>query len=196
MRWTSHLDLALAWERLLRRARMPVIYSKGFNPRPKINLAAALPLGYVSSCELVDVWLETAVEPAVALDQLLATTPPGISLLSIVEVDPTEKKLQAQLISAKYRVDLDKRTGLDDDLGQAVSELLTAQHINRERRGKAYDLRPLIEHLALSGDGHGLHMRLAARPGATGRPDEVLEELGVDSTQVVIRRTRLVLSTP
>ena len=62
--YTSHLDLARIWERSLRRAGAPLVYSQGFNPRPKLHLAAALPLGHVGEAELLDVWLErpTSVE--------------------------------------------------------------------------------------------------------------------------------------
>ena len=58
MRYTSHLDVHRTWERTLRRARLPLAYSQGFNPRPKINLAAALPLGFTSDCEIVEFWLD------------------------------------------------------------------------------------------------------------------------------------------
>ena len=58
MRYTSHLDVHRTWERTLRRARLPLAYSQGFNKRPKINLAVALPLGFTSDCELVEFWLD------------------------------------------------------------------------------------------------------------------------------------------
>ncbi len=56
--YTSHLDLARAWERALRRAGVGLVYSGGFNPRPKLQLAAALPLGHTAEAEWLDVWLE------------------------------------------------------------------------------------------------------------------------------------------
>ncbi len=55
MRFTGHLDLFRAWERLLRRARMPLAYSSGFHPHPKIQIGAALPLGVTGDNELADV---------------------------------------------------------------------------------------------------------------------------------------------
>jgi hypothetical protein len=63
--------------------------------------------------------------------------------------------------------------------------------IPRERRGKSYDLRPLIESLEVSPEGT-IHMRLSAREGATGRPEEVLDILGIAFEGTRIERTRLI----
>jgi radical SAM-linked protein len=65
MRFTGHLDLHKAWERALRRAgsrsALRLAYSQGFHPQPRIHLACALPLGFTSECEVVDVWLENEI---------------------------------------------------------------------------------------------------------------------------------------
>ena len=63
MRFTGHLDLHHTWERTFRRAGLPLAYSQGFNPHPRLNLASALPLGFTSECEVIDVWLEQEMEP-------------------------------------------------------------------------------------------------------------------------------------
>jgi len=60
MRFTSHLDLYRAWERLLRRADVPLVFSQGYNPRPRIQLAAPLPLGITSNCEIIDIGYQIA----------------------------------------------------------------------------------------------------------------------------------------
>lgn len=58
MRFTGNLDLHRTWERTIRRAGLPLAYSQGFHPQPRLNLASALPLGFTSQFEMVDVWLE------------------------------------------------------------------------------------------------------------------------------------------
>ena len=58
MRFIGNLDLFKAWERACRRAGLPLAYSQGYNPQPKLNLASALPLGFTSQAELIDIWLE------------------------------------------------------------------------------------------------------------------------------------------
>jgi radical SAM-linked protein len=186
MRFTGHLDLAQAWERLLRRARMPVVYSKGFNPQPRLNLAAALPLGITSECELIDIWLETHVPAVDLLQRLTAAGPPGLTIHSVEEVAIKAPSLQSQLEAAEYDIVLEPLPELEDRVGA----LLAAVTLPRERRGKSYDLRPLV--LSIWPEAQGIGMQLAARPGNTGRADEVLLALGLDALAARIHRTRLI----
>jgi radical SAM-linked protein len=187
-RFTSHLDLALAWARWLRRAQIPIAYSHGFNPQPRLNLAAALPLGFTSEAELLDAWLDEPMEPVDVAAQLARTAPPGLMAHEVWEVDPKEKSLQSRLMAVEYRV-----TGsFPADLGQRIKSLLDSDTLPRDRRGKEYDLRPLIECLWLEPDGVAIGMRLVARPGAMGRPDEVLLALELHPHDALIHRTRLI----
>jgi hypothetical protein len=78
------------------------------------------------------------------------------------------------------------------DLAARVSDLLQNETLERERRGKPYDLRPLIEDLRAP-DAHTLDLRLAARANATGRPEEVLLVLGIDPAEARVHRTKLIL---
>lgn len=195
MRYTSHLDLHKAWERAMRRADLPLVYNQGFNPRPKLQLAAALPLGFTSRCELLDVWLG---ENERSLDEIRTSLegalPPGIHLLDLQPADPAEPALQTRLRSAEYTLTL---LDLADQLENKLAGLTQAQHLPRQRRGKPYDLRPLIEVLAILPPDEGgcqrLCMLLAAQEGRTGRPEEVLAAIGYDPTAARIERTRLVL---
>jgi hypothetical protein len=94
---------------------------------------------------------------------------------------------------AEYEVTLLEQVR-PDDLGAKIGSLLAAAALRRERRGKPYDLRPLIEHLDLRpSDPPVIRMRLAAREGATGRPDEILAELGVPLEDTRVERTRLII---
>jgi len=61
LRYTGHLDMQIVWERCLRRARLPLMYSQGFHPQPRINQACPLPLGMTSQMEVMDFWLEISV---------------------------------------------------------------------------------------------------------------------------------------
>ena len=90
LRYTSNLDVAKIWERVLRRADLPILYTQGFNTRPRIRLAMPLPLGISSECEILDISLRQRIDldEAALMDQLLAVSPPGLTITSIVEVDP------------------------------------------------------------------------------------------------------------
>ena len=58
LKYTGNLDLQKIWERLLRRANLPLAYSQGFHPQPRINQGCPLPLGFIGENEMVDIWLD------------------------------------------------------------------------------------------------------------------------------------------
>jgi radical SAM-linked protein len=197
IRFTSHLDLYRTWERTLRRARMPLVYSQGFNPRPKMNQSPALPIGCTSECEAVDIWLEEERPPEQILHDLRQVTPQGLQTRSIQEVDLRAPSLQSQVIAVAYDVSFDPPPSYED-LQRSVQMILKTKTLPRRRRGRDYDLRPLIENLEVDRGASGkpkLRMILSAREGATGRPDEVIASLGMDPTFARIHRTRLILGT-
>ncbi len=192
MRFTGHLDLHRAWERIFRRAGLPLSYSQGFHPQPKLNLACALPLGFTSECELIDAWLDAPLAIQEIQASLAAALPLGIRIHSLEEVDMHSPALQTRVESTEYWVTL-----LDPqaDLETRLAHVMEAAVLPRLRRGKPYDLRPLIEviqPLPDSADGlPRLSMRLAARESATGRPEEVLAELGVGIEAARVHRVKI-----
>jgi radical SAM-linked protein len=194
IKYSSHLDLMRAWERTLRRARLPLAYSRGFNPRARLQLAAALPLGHTGGGEILDVWLEERVGVAEVAGALGLVLPPGLTVHSVEEVDLRAQALQAQILSAEYRVVVEWEEPAAV-VERRIERVLQAAALDHERRGKRYDLRPLIEALWLErvvGREAVLGMRLAARPGATGRPGAVLDALGMGETYARYHRSRLI----
>ncbi len=192
-RYTSHLDLQRAWGRLLRRAGLPLLYSLGFNPRPRIQLSTALPLGCSSEHELADIWLTEEIPCSEMLERLQHSAPPGTRILEVERAALNEPALPSQIDAVSYIVQID--AGLtEEDLSSAIHDLLLAKVLERERRGKTYDLRPLILELEISSDGMehpSIRMKLAAKEGATGRPEEVLFALDLDPSTAKIHRIRL-----
>lgn len=191
LRYTGHLDLHKLWERTARRAELPLAYSQGFHPQPKMSIAAALPLGFSSRCEVLDMRLERDIPLDGLRDTLQGTLPPGIQVLSVEQMDDRAPALQTQVVSAAYEVEL---TGSVDgsDLKRRIDSVMDAESILRTRRGKEYDLRPLVENLEMPSEGK-IHMTLSAKEGATGRPEEVLDELGIPFEETRIERTGLIL---
>jgi len=189
LRYTGHLDLQRVWERTLRRSGLPIVFSQGFNPLPRLQLASALPLGIESSCEVMDFWLAEKMELLHITSQLNAVLPLGLELMDLHETELKGPALETQLRSAEYRVTF--RDAVDNkQLEKKVKEILNTGSLARERRGKTYDLRPLIEGLRVEPDG-SLWMKLAIRPGATGRPEEVLSTLGYPNQIVNIERIKI-----
>jgi radical SAM-linked protein len=197
MRYTGHLDLQKSWERTLRRATLPVAYSQGFHPQARIQLACALPLGFTSQCELVDIWLEDDLPLQTIAPALNHALPPGIEISQLQIVDPHSPALQTRVQSAEYIVTLLDQLPLSE-LEERIKQTLVEKKIIRQRREKTYDLRPLIEHLAIIPardlEPLRLTMHLSARESATGRPEEVLNTLSIDPFSTRIHRVHIKLA--
>jgi radical SAM-linked protein len=198
VRFVGHLDLAKAWERILRRADLPVAYSQGFHPLPKITFASALPVGCTSEAELMDIVLTDPLAPSDVMQRLVPMLPAGIAVASVVEVPLNAPALQAELRWAEYVVTLETNEPRDQIEAMAQAFLATPS-LMRERRGKSYDLRPLVLSLSVESvhpSSIQLVMRLLADANAgTGRPDEVLAALGWGDAPVQIHRRKLGFET-
>jgi radical SAM-linked protein len=194
--YTSHLDLARLWGRSLRRAGVPLTYSQGFNPRPRLQLAAALPLGHTGEAELLDVWLDRPMSVRGLTRALTPVLPDGLTIRQVGRVMSKEPALQTQVVSAEYRVTVawDEPT---EQVQARVERVMATTELPQERRGRRVNLRPLIERLRLERASRGritLEMQLAAREAATARPEAVLEALGMDGAFARYHRLRLLLN--
>jgi len=196
-RYISHLDLARALERSLNRAGLPVAYTQGFNRRPRLSLAAALPLGYTSEAEVADVWLTAPMAPDEFRVRLMVGMAPGITITDVRETSLAAPSLQQLMVESEYEVRfLDP---LDASaLRRLATEMMAASTLPGERRRKGnklqtFDLRPLIHELEVieTEDGPRLHLRLVQTATQTGRPDDVLVALGLDPLDARVHRVAL-----
>ena len=198
IKYISHLDLSLTWERALRRAQIPLAYSQGFNPRPKMQFASGLPLGTSGTSEIVDIILTEPVQSEEVLARIRAALPAGIGLHSAREVPLKSPTLQQLLRQAEYEVWIE--TDLSEvTLARRIADLLAADRIVqtrlRRRRAEDVDLRPWLHELQLDAVGDGtakLTMRLAAGQFGNLRPEDVLKALGLAENWAEIERKRLI----
>jgi uncharacterized protein (DUF2344 family) len=129
--------------------------------------------------------------------RLQAVMPSGIRVHAAAVFDDKVPALQTQVISAEYEVTLtaqgtsDSPLLLQQGLMQVTEDILAKSTLMRERRGKKYDLRPLIEELTVISENR-IFMRLTARSAATGRPEEILDEMGIEIENTRIERVRLI----
>ncbi len=195
MRFVGHLDLVTTWERILRRAIVPLEYTQGYNPRPRLQFAAALAVGLTSESEMFDAWLTAPLDgdfPAEWIARLDAKSPAGLRIYALDEVPITAPSLPPQVTSAEYII-TPLEPALDAEELQARAEHLLAQPtIERTRRKKTYDLRPLILRLATDGAGN---LNAWVKTGEHGnvRPDELIDALGLTFENVRMHRHRLYL---
>lgn len=195
MQYIGHLDLHRSWERTFRRSGLPLAYSQGFHPQPRLNLACALPLGFTSQCEILDAWLEQDLPIAQIQETVSNALPPGLVVHSVEMIDLQAPTLQTQVNSAIYVI-----TFFDviPDLKDRLQRIISADHLPRIRRNKSYDLRSLIEEIALlpqnDSGNYEVRVQLAAREAATGRPEELLDELGIKFEATHVHREKLIFA--
>ncbi len=198
VKYVGHLDMHRAWERAIRRARLPLAYTQGFNPQPRLQFAAALPVGFTGQAELADVFLNEALEPADFLARLTAALPPGIRPYHATPIPREAPSLQSQVCGATYRVEVEVDEPPEAFAARLSAFLARPEAWRARRKGKEmgrYDLRPLVQALTYAGPcdlGHAFEVVMRAEPGATGRPDELLAELGLEKTSRRIVRVALV----
>jgi len=200
--YLSVLELGKLWERTLRRGCVPLKYSQGFSPRPRMHFAAPLPVGCGCGADLLDLSLDEPWTSQALRDAIAGVTPQNLVVLDVTAVDIRATSLSDLLQEAEYSVWLQQ---VDEaELAETVAAFLEKDEIlmpkrGRKYRGKFYDLRPLVKSLTLDpatpSPWLGLRMRVMARPGATGRPDEVLRALGLADRPRRSTRTRLILDT-
>ena len=201
VKYISNLDLLRAWERALRRAQLPLAYTQGFNPHPRITIAMPLAVGCSGENEVVDVLLDAGDEDEAELvrtvgDALEPVMPPGLSVLLVVEVPWGDPALATQFSHARYQIVLE---GIDrSEVERQVAALMEKPKVPIRFRRKSFDLRPLIGSLdvlpASSGDVDTLWLEatlLQDARGRIGRPDHVTQALELEPYVRRMVRTEL-----
>lgn len=200
MKYVGHLDFVRFWERAVRRALLPLANTEGHHPHPRLALAAPLPVGYTSTAELLDLFLERPVAPQEVLRRLALQMPPGVQVMEAVQLDPQAPSLQSLMRACGYRVRLEPEGRTAPEVEAAIIEFLQRAEIpwewHRDDEVKRFDLRALVEGLDLEewGDQEGvLSMRLVHDNKASGRPELVTQALGFTAYPRSIHRAELVL---
>jgi radical SAM-linked protein len=188
LRFSSHRDFARAFERALRRAGVPVAFSAGFSPHPKVSYLGAAPTGVASEAEYLEVGLSAAVEPEQLRVALDAALPPGLDLLECVVAPAGGGGLADRIDAARWRVEL---AGVSlATLEVAVAAFLARTEVPVERPTKdgrrVLDARgPVVTAVVHAGgasdggtDGHCAILDVVVRQATPAvRPDDVLAAL-------------------
>ena len=193
IRYTSALDMQKIWEHACRRSSIRITYSQGFHPQPKIQLGNPLPLGFISSDEKVDIWLEDTVDLTVMQSKVQNNLPAGIKITSIDAVVLSEPSLVSKIQYSEYHVYFYQTEILDARSDARITDFLAKSEIIRiKRNGKKYDLRPLILDIKFRKNDHDVQfyfLKLLSQSNRTGRPDEVMLAMGYSLTDFLIKRT-------
>ncbi|HEX6887031.1 MAG TPA: TIGR03936 family radical SAM-associated protein [Candidatus Nanopelagicales bacterium] len=196
LRFSSHRDFQRALERALRRARVPMAYSAGFSPHPKVSYANAAPTGAASEAEYVEIGVIQRCDPEALRAELDAALPAGLDIVEVVEARTPD--LVAQLQASRWRLEVPGVAEAElRDAWQAVwaAETLPVQRMMKQGL-RTLDLRPaLVVGEVSDGGAFGAVLEVTIRNVTpTVRPDELLAALrevgGLGSTDPA-RSTRL-----
>jgi len=193
LRFIGHLDLQRLFERALRRTNLPLRYTQGFNPHLRLNLASARPLGFIGEAEQMDFWLDQEVSLEEISNRLCKSLPAELILKNLQIIDNQQPSLQASLLSSEYEVllpaDLDPQI-----LQEQIGALLTQATVPVQRRKKTVDMKNLILdwQLVKQAPQSLLKISMKSTPAENGRPDELLELLGLDPADCQVTRTKLI----
>jgi radical SAM-linked protein len=198
-------ELAEAWELAVQECGLPVAWTDAATPRLRLSFAAPLPLGVIGEAELIDVFLTERVPTWRVREALDGRLPAGWALVDLYDVWPAGPPLAGRVVAADYRMELAAAAGDAMTVAAGVARIMSASELPRERlKGGGtvrYDLRPLIDEIAVVESGPPVVVRARTRFDpelGTGRPDEVLaalaEAAGAPLEATAIIRERLILA--
>jgi radical SAM-linked protein len=177
LRFTSHRDFSRAFERAIFRARVPMAYSSGFNPHPRISYAGAAPTGSASEAEYLEIGLAQVVDLAEIRAALEESLPDGLDVVAVAE--SPGGSLSDLLAASHWTLDVDADPAAAE---AAVAAFLAAETVEVERMTKkglrTFDCRGAVVRLAASARDGGARLDLVLRHGVPAvRPDDVLSGL-------------------
>ncbi|MGZ4713837.1 MAG: TIGR03936 family radical SAM-associated protein [Acidimicrobiia bacterium] len=201
VRFVSHRDVARAFERAFRIEALPLAFTQGFSPRPKVSFGLALSVGHESDAEYLDLELTTPMPLGPLAAALTAALPEGIDVVDVVALADRAPALQEAVGAVEWEIEVrGDEAGTVDARPAAIADRVTAVlaaptfPLTRVRKGKTTtdDIRPAIRRLNVLGESeHGtvLAAELATRPTSL-RPAELIHTLGPDLQEGRVRRIR------
>lgn len=183
-RYLSHLDLLRTMERVFRRAELPLAYSEGFNPHPRVSYGSALSVGTTSEGEYLDIELRREMAEADVRSRLAAVMPPALQILDLKTLRDRKGSLTALINLARYRVTLEPDGSVDQVMADKLAEQVLAESdcmISRfgKKGEREINIRPGIYLLKAYVHNRQLVLEMDVQTGSEGnvKPEEVVRVL-------------------
>lgn len=198
-RFLSHLDLMHTWERVIRRSQLPLAYSQGFNPHPKINFASACAVGTTSDGEYMDMELTQELPVEQVKEMLQAVMPPAFRVSAMKVVSGKAPSLMSIIQRARYVLQLELvEEATQEQLDAALEnfwqqeEIVIYRYKKNSKDKKPVNIRPGVYELELTAEGKNALLHIQVQSGNEGniRPEEVaygLMATGMPMVQHVVR---------
>lgn len=186
VKYLSHLDFVHAFELALRRAKIPVAYSEGFNPRPRMAFGSAIGVGVTSDDERILVELASPMAAYQVMEQMNSALPPGIRVLDAVEIADGVKSPISEFNASRFRIDLASADGCDpSSVEETISGILESNEVVVSRKRKEgirqVDIRPHLLGARIVSDsaegGASVQVDLASGDSGGASPRDFVQAL-------------------
>lgn len=189
VKFISHLDLVNVFTRAFRRANIPIAYSQGFSPHPKINFSSALPVGTTSLAEFADIELEEDIDPEKFMRDVNFFLPTGVNIIKSKKIPLRSSSLMSQVNYGSYVVRIPKNEYNKTDLNEKIELINSSEHIlidrkqknrqsTKQDRGKVsqIDIKPFIKSIKLTSNNNDIfQIEMIIKESIAGkvRPEEI-----------------------
>ena len=179
LKFISHHDTMRLFQRALARARLPIRFTQGFNPHPKITVPLPRPVGVASEAECIIIETTTDLDPNSLRERLDCHTPDDMPIRNARRLGDREK---VQPDWVRYR--LEPAQGLAPEIEERIDHVLASEVIEVERKKpgdrtvKTVDIRPYVMEIRTDGDAVEFALRVSER--GTAKPAEIAGLLGYD----------------
>ncbi len=197
VRFISHLDVLRELERTLRRAEVPIVYTEGFSPRPKLSAGPPLALGWTSDAEWIDVELAGDWDRARLgnlVERLTGCSAPGVEFVMAAAMPPNTPSLVSSITASYYLARFPdppftyRRERLDEAVTRFLAEPSVTVQRRRKHRTQPVDIRPLVHEAWVTADGE-VGLSLATASNGSVKPTEVFRSaLDLDEASVPLIR--------
>ncbi len=213
LRFLSHLNQHRLFQRAFRRANLPLAYSQGFNPHPRMSFALAMSVGLISDCEYGEVILEEAITASLFIEKMNVVLPDGLKILKARIADETKGSLSSMLLASDYELRVKTlRPMTREEIEKHIENYLKRDEIFIEKRNKKKkmvekEIRSFIKSIVLTKfddlERATLNVSLNYLDQQTVKPELILESINkeeklifeIDPT-ILIRRKALIISHP
>ncbi|MDK2941322.1 MAG: hypothetical protein PWP56_835 [Acetobacterium sp.] len=196
LRFLSHLDQQRLFQRAFRRANIPVEYSQGFNPHPKMSFALAMSVGLTSDGEFGEVMVSKNIDVETFISRMNQVLPNGLEIITAKICDEGVRSLSASLCKSIYRIRIKVVPETDlRELSESIRSYLERSQIFMQKRNKKgkfvdKDIRPFIESIAVFADSEkdkvNVKMTLIYIEQQSVKPEHVLESVNNQNSTVFL----------
>jgi len=185
IRYIGHLDLMHTFFRAFKRANLPVSYTQGFNPRIKCSFSPALPLGFESEAEYIELYLDKKIDTASSINNLQKNLPGGLIVHNMNILPLFGKSSNAKIRAVAYRVNLQQFPGKSSasrslskkDIEGRIRSILDREDIFFiDKKGRRINVRPLILSIEMEREWN-IRLLLKTRKGFNLNPRIIIREL-------------------